>query len=159
MRWWTNLKYKNRHSFCRAVWNPESSWGWVKVFLVRLTLYTRNPLTLHVAFDDDSSMGTSIKTKARPTAAAYNLLVGSKTSFRYRTVLIEPRVNMYMSVRCPNEMSAHTTMLPPPMSHVRWISETDCMCLLLSKPIHAYYLIAGKYRLIRKHSVARIRHS
>ncbi|GFV44534.1 hypothetical protein TNCV_3287161 [Trichonephila clavipes] len=55
----------------------------------------------------------SIKTKVRATAAAYNLTMGSRTSSRYRTPVTELHLNMCRSVRYPNEIPAHTIMLPP----------------------------------------------
>ncbi|GFY24529.1 uncharacterized protein TNCV_1015751 [Trichonephila clavipes] len=37
---------------------------------------------------------SSIKTKVGPTAVAYNLTMGSRTSSRYRTAVTEPRLKM-----------------------------------------------------------------
>ncbi|GFY05658.1 hypothetical protein TNCV_4403251 [Trichonephila clavipes] len=56
---------------------------------------------------------SSIKTKVGSTAAEYNLAMGSRTSSQYRTAGTEPRLKMCRSVRYPNEIPAHTIMLPP----------------------------------------------
>ncbi|GFV40703.1 hypothetical protein TNCV_5054831 [Trichonephila clavipes] len=56
---------------------------------------------------------SSIKTKVGPAPAAYNLTMGSRISSRYRTAVTEPRLKMCRSVRYPNEIPAHTIMLPP----------------------------------------------
>ncbi|GFY62260.1 hypothetical protein TNIN_414451 [Trichonephila inaurata madagascariensis] len=53
------------------------------------------------------------KTKVGPTVAVYNLTMGSRTSSRYQTAVTEFRLNMCRSVRYPNEIPAHTIMLPP----------------------------------------------
>ncbi|GFT99629.1 hypothetical protein TNCV_115061 [Trichonephila clavipes] len=53
---------------------------------------------------------SSIKTKLRSTAAAYNLTMGYRTSSQYRTVVLEPRLKMGRSVRYPNEIPAHTRL-------------------------------------------------
>ncbi|GFU62674.1 hypothetical protein TNCV_3442761 [Trichonephila clavipes] len=47
---------------------------------------------------------SSIKTKAGPTAAAYNLTMGSRTSSRYRTPITEPRLKVCSSLQiwCPH---------------------------------------------------------
>ncbi|GFV08762.1 hypothetical protein TNCV_2488341 [Trichonephila clavipes] len=55
---------------------------------------------------------SSIKTKG-PTAVAYNLTMGSRTSSRYRKAVSEPRLKKCRSVRYPNEIPAHTIMLLP----------------------------------------------
>ncbi|GIY04152.1 hypothetical protein CDAR_233031 [Caerostris darwini] len=44
---------------------------------------------------------SSTKTKVGSTAAAYNLTMGSRTSFRYRAVIIEPHLKICMPVRYP----------------------------------------------------------
>ncbi|GFW93505.1 hypothetical protein TNCV_47081 [Trichonephila clavipes] len=44
---------------------------------------------------------SSFKTKVGPTAAAYNLTMGSRTSSRYRTAVTEHRLKMCRSVRYP----------------------------------------------------------
>ncbi|GFV14642.1 hypothetical protein TNCV_2586151 [Trichonephila clavipes] len=56
---------------------------------------------------------SSIKTKVGPTAAAYNLIMGSRTSSRYRRDVTRPRLKMCRSVRYPNEIPARTIILPP----------------------------------------------
>ncbi|GFW51327.1 hypothetical protein TNCV_3254561 [Trichonephila clavipes] len=53
-----------------------------------------------------------IKTNVGPTAAAYNLTIGSRNSSRYRTAITEPRLKMCRSVWYPNEIPAYTIMLP-----------------------------------------------
>ncbi|GFS61541.1 hypothetical protein TNCV_4312361 [Trichonephila clavipes] len=56
---------------------------------------------------------SSIKTKVGPTAATYNLTMGSWISSRYRTAVTEPLLKMCRSVRYPNEILAYTIMLQP----------------------------------------------
>ena len=56
---------------------------------------------------------SSIKTKVGPTAAAYNLTMGSRTLSQYRAAVTELRLKMCRLVQYPNEIPAHTIMLPP----------------------------------------------
>ncbi|GFV38152.1 hypothetical protein TNCV_709751 [Trichonephila clavipes] len=55
---------------------------------------------------------SSIKTKVGPTVLAYNFTMGSRTSSQYQTAIAEPSLKKLRSVRYPNEIPAHTIMLP-----------------------------------------------
>ncbi|GFU42937.1 uncharacterized protein TNCV_3140941 [Trichonephila clavipes] len=134
IRWSSTEELSNRHSFCRAVSSsirvagggkredttrPRASQRFSMVLrsgnyaghVIRaIPSLSRKSSTISALWGRALS---SIKTEVGSTAAANNLTMGSRTSSRYRTAVTEPRLKMYRSVRYPNEIPAHTIMLPP----------------------------------------------
>ncbi|GFU00802.1 uncharacterized protein TNCV_4819471 [Trichonephila clavipes] len=133
IRWSTTAELSNHHSSCRAVSNSIRVAGGGKrentarpkasqrfSIGLRSGEYAGHAIRAIPSLSRLSSTmsalrgraSSSIKTKG-PTAAAYNLTMGSRTSSRYRTAVTEPRLKMCRSVQYPNEIPAHTILLPP----------------------------------------------
>lgn len=117
----TTVKPHNRHSTCRAVcknvrmirggktFTNSTAKGIQQIFngtklrRVRWPLHTCYSITFRVFIYLRARALSSIVTKVGPTAKAYNLRVGSRTSSQYQTVVTELRVKTCRSRRYPNK--------------------------------------------------------
>ena len=98
--------------------------------------------------------------KYGPTAAAYILTMSSRTSSRYQTAVTKPGLNMCRSMRFPDEIPAHTIMLPLQNA---WYSVMFWGWLRVPCSRHNNYTLVicfqGKSWFIIKHDIAPVTHS
>lgn len=135
-----------------GTWLHSMSKGILKIFSgieigwICWPLHMCNPLTLQLDFNEDSSMGMRIIiywNKNRTSFVAYNLTVGSRTSSRYRAVIIEFRLKVCTSVWYMKSLPI-SWCFNLRIRQARWCSGVDCVFLLLSRSLHAWYLVAGR---------------